>query len=240
MANLEKYYDARAVNLGEQEFLKQVGHTEGGQPITQVQFDRMVLQLHELLDLCSGDRLLDLCCGNGVITRQLAGTVQDAVGIELSQQLVGIATKYHSAPHIRFIKHDVMRLDQIACVADQAFSKVVMQGALQHFRAAALETLLEKILTVTTDNPVIVFGFVPEHGKQRHFYNTPRRKIEAVVRRAVGRDVFGSWWDKNHVTNVCRKLGLACSFHDVDTSLKASKYRCNIKITRPDHDLDSR
>lgn len=232
MDHLERYYDARASDLQENDFLKQVGHTEGGNAIGPEQYHLMVQQLRDLLKPNSDDRLLDLCCGNGVITADLAVGVKMAVGVELSGRLVTLARKYHGGAHTRYFKQDVFKLSEVESIEGERFSKILMHGALQHFKPADFDTLLRTILSYAAQDCVIVFGFVPLNGKQRYFYNTPKRKIQAFVYRVLKRDVFGSWWDKSLITNTCNKLGLECEISDIDASLNASAYRCNIKITR--------
>ena len=232
MTYLERYYDARAANLAEHDFLNQVGHTEGGTSITPAQFQNMLGQLNELLALRPDDTFLDLCCGNGLITAELAKNVKFATGIELSENMVTIAQKHHGAPHIRYIKQDIFRLPDIAELEAVSYSKILMQGALQHFKATEFEHLLETILSKAAPDCTIVFGFVPQNGKQKYFFNTLKRKFSSMIYRLLGKDIFGTWWDEKYVTKICKIYGLECAFSTVDPSLIASAYRCNIKVWR--------
>lgn len=228
---LKDFYDRRVTCGKETEFLKQVGHTECGQAITPQQFDRMVHQLHELLDLRNDDRLLDLCCGNGVITAQLARTAAEVFGVDLSPELIRVANAHQARTNTTFLQGDLRVLAEIPELRASAFSKVVMHAALQHFSPAEFEPLIHSILELCGPTPVIVFGFVPEHGKQRNLFDTPQRRLKRLWLRATGRDFFGHWWQKKALEQTCANLGLTCSFHAVDSQLEAASYRFNMRIT---------
>ncbi|MBL4672162.1 MAG: hypothetical protein JKX81_07860 [Arenicella sp.] len=72
MVNLKSYYDSRVLELGEEQLLEQVGHTEYGKAISANQFHKLTEELNSLLDLNSHDVMLDLACGNGVISKLMA------------------------------------------------------------------------------------------------------------------------------------------------------------------------
>ena len=235
MRQLKNFYDSRVASGDEGAFLKQVGHTECGQPITPLQFDRMVHQLHALLNLGSDDRLLDLCCGNGVITARLAKTAAEVVGVDLSPELIRVANTHQIRVNTTFQQGDLRALAQVPGLHGKAFSKVLMQAALQHFTPAEFEPLIRSILELCEPAPVIVFGFIPEDGKQNHLFDTPRRRLNRLWLRATGRDQFGHWWKKQALEEVCARLGLDCSFHAVDNQLAAASYRFNMRIVAAQH-----
>lgn len=232
MGTLENFYDGRVERFGKRDFLTQVGHTEGGQPISPAQFQIMVGQICSLLAPGPHDRLLDLACGNGLVTAELSRNVQTTIGVDLSGRLVELAQRYQSGPNLRYFHHDVRQLDTLAGLQGESFSKIVMHAALQHFHPSDLEPLLRAMLSVATEDVVIVLGFVPRDGRQRFFYRTVRRRISGALCRAFGRDYFGTWWRDEQINDVCARLGLTCSFHDINPGLDAARYRCNIRITR--------
>ena len=234
MAELKDFYDARVSPSDARNFLKQVGHTEYGQPISAQQFDGMTGQLHDLLDLQPDDRLLDLACGNGVVTARLARDCAQAVGVDLSPRLIELASANHTSANTRYFTGDLRHLADIPELRGMRFSKVLMSAALQHFSPPELEPLLRSILALCTPDPVIVFSFIPEDGKQRHLFNTPRRRLTRAWLRLTGRDGFGHWWRKPVLTDTCAWLGLSCSFHAIDDRLMAASYRFNMRIPARD------
>jgi 2-polyprenyl-3-methyl-5-hydroxy-6-metoxy-1,4-benzoquinol methylase len=231
LRQLKDFYDARVASDDEGGFLKQVGHTESGWPITPLQFDRMVQQVHGLLNLCSDDRLLDLCCGNGVISARLADTAAEVVGIDLSPELIRVANTHQARANTTFVQGDMRALAEIPELRGKPFSKVLMHAALQHFSPNEFEPILRSVQKLCGPLPVFVFGFIPEKGKQKYLFNTPRRRLQRLWLRGTGQDNFGHWWQKRSLEEVCDRLGFDCSFEAVDSHLAAASHRFNMRIT---------
>ncbi len=81
---LQRYYDWRATQRDETEFLWQTGHTVGGVPMSEDALDRLLDPIRDALALSLDDVLLDLCCGNGYLTRRFAENVAKVVAIDFS------------------------------------------------------------------------------------------------------------------------------------------------------------
>ena len=112
------------------------------------------------------------------------------------------------------------------------FSKVLMYAALQHFPKAFLGPLLDDILAMTTDDPVILIGFVPEQRRRFAFYDSWPRRLTYLSRKLVGKDVMGSWWSRADFETACAARGLECSFHPIAEGLKAHDYRFDAVIRK--------
>jgi ubiquinone/menaquinone biosynthesis C-methylase UbiE len=83
-----------------------------------------------VLDLCGpGRRILDLACGQGVLTRALAGTGRTVVGVDASEQLIHIARAEEERQPlgIRYVEDDARSLDH---VDDCSFDGVTCSLAL--------------------------------------------------------------------------------------------------------------
>lgn len=240
---LVDFYNKRVADLEGDAFLKQVGHTERGEAISDRQLDDMVEDLCALAELSPGDCLLDLCCGNGFLTRRFAEHVERVVGVDFSGAMIEVGTNHNRMDNVTYQVGDAFNPEGIAENAPRPFTKLIMHGALQHFAQHDFERLLAGILEACDDNCVLVFGFVPEHGKQSSFYTTPKSRMKQRLRHLFGRDVMGTWWEKEYIRSVCGKLGLECSFHSVPASLFATNYRFNLRVTRGntyavDHDAE--
>ncbi len=231
MSYLVQYYNKRAADVDRSDYLKQVGHTERGLSISKSQFENMLAQICTLLSLHPEDNLLDLCCGNGFITKRLATKVDSVIGADFSTGLIGVAKQDHHAENIRYLVMNALELERLEDMHTAKFSKVLMQGALQHFQVPDLQPLLEKIFRQSVENPVVLLGFVPDKDKRESFYDTPKRKVTSLVRRAVGCDVLGTWWEKGQIVDICDRIGRRCVFHDVVSDLDASRYRFNVTIS---------
>lgn len=232
MTYLERVYAQKIETAATDDLLFQVGHTEGGQAITPAQFSAMVGDLQALLELSPEDHLLDLCCGNGAVTSVLAPQVSATVGIDLVEGLVEVARRQeHVGAHVRYQQCDLRRLSEHPALEEEPFNRVLLHAALQHFTPGDFKPLMREILRRSTPDVVIVIGFVPEAGKQRFLLNTPRKRLYNWYLRARGRDMFGHWWSRVQLTQACADLGLACSFHPVHDSLRASSHRFDMRIT---------
>jgi ubiquinone/menaquinone biosynthesis C-methylase UbiE len=233
MNNLERVYAQKVRTAATGDLLFQVGHTEGGRAISAAQFSAMVGDLRALLELSPQDRLLDLCCGNGAVTAVLAPEVAATVGLDLVEDLVAVARRQDpGGAHVRYLQCDLRRLPALPALDEEPFSRVLLHAALQHFKPADFKPLMREILRRSRPDVVIVFGFVPEAGKQKFLFNTPRKRLYNWYLRARRRDVFGHWWSRAQLTQACAELGLSCSFHPVHDSLRASSHRFNMRIKR--------
>jgi SAM-dependent methyltransferase len=218
------YYDDRTARAPT-DLLKQVGHTESGEAISIDMFDRLVEDIALRLDLSPGDDLLDLCCGNGVFTARLASRARSAFGVDFSAGLIDVARSQSSAPNTRFEVADVRRLPRLTPDGDGKFPKVMMYAALQHFPNDSLAPLLGDILALTTDDPVILIGFVPERSRRFAFYDSWPRRLTYLSRKLVGKDVMGSWWNRTDFERAGASHGLTCSFHPIAEGTRARDYR---------------
>src|SRR5262247_3515231 len=90
------------------EFLKQVAKTVRGEPIASVQFDNIILDLIQKLELNDNDDVLDLCCGNGLITSFIAEKCNSIVGIDFSNPMIEIAREYHSPNNTKYLNLSVL------------------------------------------------------------------------------------------------------------------------------------
>jgi predicted TPR repeat methyltransferase len=76
------------------DYLRQVGKTVNGAPISQIAVDALVQDIAHRLAIKGTDHLLDLCCGNGLVTHQCAPFCRSIVGVDYSEPLLQIAATY--------------------------------------------------------------------------------------------------------------------------------------------------
>lgn len=226
----EKFYSHYPLTVDPKDFLKQVGHTIGGQSISPDQFTQLLLHIHGLLQLKPGDRLLDLCCGNGLITRQLAQKCSSVVGIDFSQPLLQTARTHHAADNLRYVLGNALQLNQLPEIVGRKFDKVLIFAALQHFRRSQLDHLLRSLIELTVEGRVIVIGFVPDLGRRSSFYDTGIRRIRHAMRKLLNKDRMGTWWDKAHIVSSCERLHLHCRFDTPPAELNRGSYRYSVRI----------
>jgi ubiquinone/menaquinone biosynthesis C-methylase UbiE len=81
---------------------------------------------HELLAARPGDRVVDVGCGAGTATAQLAARGLTAVGVDASDQLVGVARSRH--PGVEFITGTAQDLP----LPDRSFQRYRAERVYQH------------------------------------------------------------------------------------------------------------
>lgn len=229
---LRHFYNSQPDAVGRTAFLRQVAHTESGQPINDEQFQLMVESIVDQLDLTADDHLLDLCCGNGYLTSQLAPHVTNVTGVDFSAALIDVATQFNQPDNCKYLQCDVTQLAALKSEGLSKCNKVLMFAALQHFQHEELVPLLAAILKVTNPNVSILIGFIPNKDMRLRFYDSVPRKLAWIVRSAIGKDVIGTWWTPEFISNACVQLGLECHTQAITYGLRASKYRFDAVISR--------
>jgi len=232
MKHLDEFYDKRLDSIDPSEHLVQVGHTINGKAISDIQFLAMVEQIEKMLDLQPSDNLLDLCCGNGLITHKLSEKCHKILGVDFSISLIDIARKDKASPNITYATGNVKELASIFQEPIEPFTKVLMYAALQHFTLEEFKIILKSLVTITTNSPVLVFGFFPDKQKKWEFYNTPRRKWDHFIRVLNGRELITTWWKKNDLRDIAEQYGFECQFESMPTKLEQLDYRLNMKLEK--------
>ena len=234
LTDWEKYWATHPTRFGTNNHLEQVGKTVHGQPISPQQFQRILGDIYQHLELKSGDVLLDLCCGNGLITACLAEMCQTVVGVDYSEPLIGIARRDHQRDNITYFCESILEMDLDVIKSLGPFNKVLLYECLQHFKKADLVTLLRAILSITSKDALILIGSIPEKDRQMMFYSTPRRRLVAFMRKILGRDAIGTWWTHEEISKVATEYNLLCRFIDQSPELHTAHYRFDTLLQRND------
>ncbi|MBL4659148.1 MAG: class I SAM-dependent methyltransferase [Alcanivoracaceae bacterium] len=229
MANLRKYYNARVNSLEKEELLKQVGHSVNGKAISIKDFESIIMDINNALDLSNDDDLLDLCCGNGVITKQLSTFCHSIYGVDFSHELISIAKTNSSSNNEYFINCDIFDIHKHLSESIN-FSKVLMFGSLQHFTHQRFSDLLELIKSLCGKEFTIFFGFVTDKDYKWQFYNTIKKRLLYFYRRLMKTDVMGTWWDKKNIKSVCEEMNLECHFININFGNYGYPYRFHFTV----------
>ena len=232
MGRLQKFYDTRAISVQEKDFLAQVCHTINGKPIAAETVALMAEELRAALELEPDDQVLDLGCGNGLFSKLLAENVTSVTGVDFSAELIRIASTHNSLGNVRFFHGDITGLGHIEAIRDRRYSKIVMNTGLQHFRPRTFSDILEQILPVASDAPVLVFSYVPENGKQSRFFNTVSKRLKRLYLRLTRRDIFGFWWDRQSLARTASRFGFDCAFPPIDGRIPYAAYRFTAKLSK--------
>lgn len=226
------FWDSFPRRFGRKEFLRQVGKTWGGQPVTEEQFQLLISVLFAKLDIRDTDEVLDLCCGNGLITSMVAKKCKQIVGVDFSSPLIEIANENHVAENIHYYCMSALEISPQNLYHSAPFTKIYMYEALQHFSEKQLAPLLEGLLAVSNEKTVILLASIPHRKKLGKFYNTPELQRAYRKGRRSGALGLGTWWRQSVIRKVCSSYGLRCEFLSQPEGLFTAHYRFDVRITR--------
>lgn len=227
----KKHFNQHPTLFKETEFLKQVGKTVSGQPITPAQFEAQISDICKGLNINNNDFILDMCCGNGIITAEISKICSAIIGIDFSEPLINNAGKYNKYENISYFCMSV--LDQnIKSLSSKPFTKIYMYEALQHFEEDDLQKILELVLEISSSRPVIFIGGIPDIDKLWDFYDTDERREDYRRRKSQNQEAIGTWWNREYIADVCLQNGLECEFLSQSQILHSAHYRFDVHLTR--------
>lgn len=232
MKDWQHFWNTRPAEIAETEFLKQVGKTVGGTPISKERFEALVSGVIQRLCIQPQDKVLDLCCGNGLITARIASKCKRIIGVDYSEPLIQVARKHHQPENASYYCASVLELPNESLKAEQPFDKVYMYEALQHFKPGDLSTILKTVDALTTPAALVLLASVPDNAKLWNFYNTPERRADYYERKKNGTEAIGTWWEQDFVRSTCTEQGFHCEFLDQNPTLHTAHYRFDLLLTK--------
>jgi len=210
-------------------FFEQVGKTVNRKPIPKEFISVIISSIQNKLLLESHDYVLDLCCGNGLLTKIVANHCRSVIGIDYSGVLIDIANKYNRPENVTYVCGSVLNAQSLI---NHSVQKVYMYEALQHFTPVMLSQLLDELLLVANDKPLIFFvGSVPDRSKLWKFYNTFSRKFNYFWESFKKEEAIGTWWAKSSIASICNSKNLSVQFIDQNPMLHTAHYRFDMLIT---------
>ena len=102
MKKSEFDYLERPKQFDRDDFWRQVRRTINGVPVSEDQLEIIITQIVSSLDLQKTDDLLDIGCGNGALTVKLEPFVENILGVDYSDYLIGIAKEYFESSTLIF------------------------------------------------------------------------------------------------------------------------------------------
>jgi 2-polyprenyl-3-methyl-5-hydroxy-6-metoxy-1,4-benzoquinol methylase len=209
------------------ECMRQVGKTVMGEPVPLEQVDMIVATITQNLQLVPVDVVLDLGCGNGILTAQIAGRVNQVAGIDVSESLIATARSVNPRDNCEYHVGDLAGLGALPIDnVNKAFSYEVFQ----HLSETDVQLLLQGLLEQFRSGLVFFVGSLPERSRLRAFYDTPERWAYYEKNVAAGTEQIGHWWEREELVELCDTLGLSCTPSDQTGSLYTSHYRFDAMI----------
>lgn len=228
---IKAYYKKRLEECREDDLFYQVGKTQYGEKVSTDQIDLITEAINTSLQLTKNDHVLDIGCANGLISYNISEKVQDLTGIDLSNELIQIATKLRSRSNINYFADDFFTFN----LKNSVFNKIYMYEVLQHFPYRNFRELL-LILKRHLKSFRLFIGGVPDAEGLFNFYNDEeKRKVyfSSLEQEAAH---LGNWWYAEHLKMVCDDLNLSFEKIDQNPNLYTAHYRFDCVVWTKDND----
>jgi SAM-dependent methyltransferase len=207
------------------DLLYQVGKTVMGKPISSIQCKAIIASIIEGLELNSEDNVCDLCCGNGIITYDIASTVNKVIGIDSSVQFIGNARKYKSRNNIKYVCDDILNANKYMFGED--INKVILYDAIAYFSKNELIEVFNNIKNSSFKKIKIFIGSVLDKNRKFNYFNTLKRKMHyfinyIILRKDLG---LGNWFSKKELEKIALNCGYKIKFLNQNSILHTAHYR---------------
>ncbi|GAB4427577.1 MAG: hypothetical protein OHK0039_45960 [Bacteroidia bacterium] len=226
--NWQQFWDSLAAL---QDPHAQVGRTGGQGSIDQATLACIADYIVATLDIGPGDTVLDLCCGNGLLTRELARSCAQMIGVDLSPAQIAIARQRHSAANIRYVVGDVTRLQDLGL---PPADKINLYFSFQYLeRPAHGGAALAGMASLLRPGGRMLLGDVPERSRLAVFYPSARQRLGYHLRLALGRSPMGRFWSEAEMQTIAGQQGLAVTKLMQPGDLPYAHYRCDYLLWLP-------
>ena len=217
------HWNSIPAKLDESDYLRQVGKTVGGYPISPERVDALIHDIVSRLQLNGSDSVLDLCCGNGFITFRCAKFCRSIIGVDYSSALIKIARSRFHGENVSYLLADVCALPD--SLALHNFTKMYMYEALQHLNPEQVKKMLFALTGPGFSKAKIYIASIPDKGRIWDFYNTSERREEYHRRIAQGTEAIGYWWEQAELQVIAEQCGYQCEFFPQNPVLHTAHYR---------------
>lgn len=208
--------------------LKQVDRTINGVELDSSQMDLTIDSIRQALSLGENDRVVDLCCGNGVITREIAKSVQYITGIDFSDVLIENANKYSVGYNIKYVTANVAELQPDIFVGA---NKVYMRDSVQFFTSDQLLGLLHSLSRAPSVAYIYIAG-VPDAELLEKYYDSESKMAFYREREKSGKPHIGNWWSHTDMQSLVEASGLNVRFISQHPALCSSYYRYDCLVQK--------
>ena len=212
------------------DFYHQVGRTVGGKANGEADLITTSEAIVSALRLSGREVVLDLCCGNGLLSKRIAGHCRRLIGVDYSSSLIDIARRLNGASNIDYIVSDVVSISS-GVIGLAKVEAAYLAFALQYFDATAAGELLKRLRAVAAPDFRLFIEGIPDQERIFDFYNTPERQQEYKKRKAEGTEHLGNWWSRSTLSELARSHGFDCTTIAQGTSRVCAHYRFDALFT---------
>lgn len=203
----------------------QVGRSINGQPITNELWNLTLNFVRNQLELNSSDIILDIGAGSGMISIPYSKIVHKVVALDISSKLLDRINE----SNIKKIEADARYVN----FEKDAFSKVILYFALQHFTQKETIQLFKNMYNWIKKGGIAYIGDIPDITKLFVFHSKPEWKDAFFKSLENDKPIIGTWFTQEFLVN----LAMYCGFKHVEVVeqpdyLINSHYRFDLKLIK--------
>ena len=189
--------------------------------------ERITRHIMDQLQITKSDSVLDVCCGNGVISKAMAGYCTHVTGVDLSP--VQIQNARTAAPeNVNFTEGDGLELSSSV---SRQYDKILCYFSFQYFDSYQKgKQALSEMQKVLKPGGKIFLGDVPDYAKRKQFYQTWDALLKKKIDRLLDRDAMGKFWQKEELDEICLSLGLKGHYLEQPEGMLYSHYRLDYLV----------
>ena len=150
----------------------------------------------------SDDDLLDLCCGNGLLARHYASKCRSITGVDISTKLIEVLEK-RDLDNVKTELADIRKVD----FSKNMFSRILFYAGIQYLTEAESIDLFHKFVKWLRPGGLLFIGDIPDRRLIWTFYDTPDRQKIYFDNYVVGKDVVGTWFDRDWLEKLSKYAG---------------------------------
>ena len=178
--------------------------TSEQRPIGHERWQQTLTYIDKQFPVGTGATLLDLAAGNGLFSREFAGRGAAVTAVDVSPELLAELDML-AHPKIQTLCRDMRDLD----FAEASFSHIFFYAGIQYLTHGEAVRLLRSCCRWLQPGGRLMIGDVPDAGLRWTFYNTPERRAVYFDNLTQGREVIGSWYERDWIRYLAQNAGYA-------------------------------
>jgi len=180
----------------------QVLRTINKQPISEGEFQEILRDIEEKLEIKREDIVLDLCCGNGLITMHLASKCAKIIGVDFAQELISqINLEKH--PNISIVIADIREVK----FDIESFDKIIIYAGLQYLTHKETIYLFESASEWLKKDGLFFLGDILDSNHLWDFSNNKERQAAYFDTLKKDAPFIGTWFESQWLMNLGKYVG---------------------------------
>ena len=201
----------------------QVGRQVSGALHADELMDKIANKISSQIQLKATDEVLDVCCGNGILTKKLAGKCKSVDAIDFSEVLIANAKNFGSS-NINWYCLDATHFN-----LNKQFDKIVLYFSFQYFETnEKAERVISCLKNHLKPGGVILLGDIPDSAFKWTYYDTPIKRFFAIWSTLKGKNNMGRFWNKKALAKICLKHGLLTEIQQQENWQPYAWYRFDL------------